>query len=89
MSSISYLLVHFPCPESFLSTPRVTGLGASGSYLNLLYSHAEFLPSPKSLRVLFHLPRIPFALLYTKGWLLTENEGEGLATVIFILLSSS
>ena len=69
MSSISYLLVHFPCPESFLSTPRARGLGDSGSYPDLLYSHAEFLPFPKSLHVLFHLPRIPFPLLlYPKGY---------------------
>ena len=61
-------IVHFPCPESFLSILRVRGLGASESYPNLPYNHAEFLPFPKSLHVLFYLPRIPFPLLYPNSY---------------------
>ena len=90
MSSVSYLPVHFPCPESFLGIPRVRAFGASGSYPNLVYSHAEFSPFPNSLPMLFHLPRMPFPLLlYPVKGLLAENEGDGLATVIFILSSFS
>lgn len=86
MSSVSYLPIHFPCPESFLGIPRVRKFGASGSYPNLVYSHAGFSPFPNSLHMLFHLPRMPFPLLlYPVKGLLAENEGDGLATVIFIL----